>query len=217
MYETCLSFWDTLSDAQKESIHREAELIEVPVGARNPFGKEKNYQMLAVIKGRIRVYMLAEDGKEVTFYRMVPDSLCSFMLKDCLSEDGQIGIMLQAESNSEILCIPVQLHVALLTESAAYLKEQMESERDCCRKITGVVNDILSKRLDSRIAKLLLEESSFCGTNQLKITHEEIACHLGSAREVVTRILKDLQKRQMLILHRGAVVITDREKLKKLI
>lgn len=73
------------------------------------------------------------------------------------------------------------------------------------------------KSFDKRLAEFLLEESRLEETQQLKITHEKIANHMGTAREVVTRMLRYFQNEGMVVLTRGTIEIADEEKLEALI
>lgn len=217
MYIEYLPFWDGISALERDQIEKSSEIIHVPAGPLSLSKLSKKYYILAVTEGRVRVYMLAEDGKEITFYRISQGSFCTFPLEKDWNGCPQYEVLFQAELSTVLLCIPVQLHYKLMDTSVAYVKSQLYVERKCCARIFGIVNEMLSKHLESRVAGLLLEESRLCKTDKLKITHEMIARHLGSVREVITRVLKVLQKQNVLLLHRGVIQLTDIKKLQELL
>jgi len=104
----------------------------------------------------------------------------------------------------------------LMDESAAVANYTNEIMATRFTDVMWLMEQIMWKSLDKRVAAFLLEETSIEGTNQLKITHEAIANHLGTHREVITRMLRYFQSEGMVKLMRGVVEITDEEKLEML-
>ena len=192
-------------------------MIPVQAGSLNVSKVAKKYHILAVAQGCVRVYLLAEDGKEITLCRMTQGSFCEYIPETFSVEAPQYEVLCQAEPNTALFCIPAHLHRCLMNASVPYLKCQMHLQRRCFSRVIALLNEMLSRRLESRVASFLLEESRLQGTAHLKITHEMIARHLGSAREVITRVLKDLQKSGALALHRGSIQLTDIKKLQEIL
>ena len=103
-----------------------------------------------------------------------------------------------------------------MNESAAVANYTCEIMANRFTEVMWLVEQIMWKSLDKRVAKFLLEEASIEGSNQIRITHETIANHLGSHREVITRMLRYFQSENVVRLTRGAVEITDEAKLQEL-
>ena len=120
------------------------------------------------------------------------------------------------KQDSAFYLIPTKIYHRLMQESAPVANYTNELISARFSDVMWLMDQILYKRLDSRLAAFLLEESSLSGTTELKITHDTIARHLGSAREVVTRMLKYLQSEGAVNLSRGSVAISDEKKLRSL-
>ena len=124
--------------------------------------------------------------------------------------------MQEAEKVTKLWVIPSCLFKQLMEQSAPvanYVNQLMSSRFS---DVMWLMEQIMWKSFDKRLAAFLLEESALEETSVLKITHETIANHLGTAREVVTRMLRYFQSEGMVKLARGTVEITDTEKLRQM-
>ena len=127
--------------------------------------------------------------------------------------DMQFNVMIEAEKDTEFWNIPACLFKNLVDESLAdsnYSRSLLSSNFS---ELMWLMEQIMWKSFDKRLAAFLLEEAAIEGTDALKITHEKIANHMGTAREVVTRMLRYFQGEGMVKLTRGAIEITDSKKL----
>ena len=128
----------------------------------------------------------------------------------------QFEIIIEAEKDTRLWLIPTETYKSLMEESAAaanYTNELMASRFS---EVMWLIEQVMFKSFDKRLAAFLLEESNIENSDRLEITHERIANHLGSAREVVTRMLKYFQNEGAVKLSRGAVEIADRKKLSEI-
>ena len=128
----------------------------------------------------------------------------------------QFEIIIEAEKDTELWIIPADVYKSIMNESAPaanYTNELMASRFS---DVMWLIEQIMWKSLDKRLAAFLLEESAIEGTQALKLTHETIANHLGSHREVITRMLRYFQSEGMVRLSRGMVTILDEKKLRQL-
>ncbi len=140
----------------------------------------------------------------------------SLLSASCVMPDLQLNVMIEAEKDSQFWSLPACLFKNLVDESLAvsnYARNLLSSHYS---ELMWLMEQIMFRSLDRRMAQFLLEESRLEGSPLLKITHEKIAGHLGTAREVVTRMLRYFQGESMVTLTRGAVEITDEEKLSRL-
>ena len=171
--------------------------------------------MLLLRSGQLRAYMLSEEGREITITRFFEMDICLFSAS-CVMPNMQFDIFIEAEKDSEVWVIPACLFQNLMDESiiiANYARNLITSHFS---ELMWLMEQIMWKSFDKRLAEFLLEESNLEDTLSLKITHEKIANHMGTAREVVTRMLRYFQSEGMVKLTRGSVDLTDTGKLRAL-
>ena len=159
--------------------------------------------------------MLSDEGREVTISRFFEMDICLFSAS-CVMSNMLFDVFIEAEKDSEIWVIPACLYQNLMEESLPLANHSHNLITSHLSDVMWLMEQIMWKSFDKRLAKFLLEEIALEGTNSLKITHERIANHLGTAREVVTRMLRYFQSEGMVKLTRGSVDITDEKKLRKL-
>ena len=168
-----------------------------------------------VRSGQLRAYILSEDGREITIYRLFERDLCLFSAS-CMMRSIQFEVTIEAEKDTELWVIPAEPYKQLMDESAPLANFTNEVMATRFSEVMWLVEQIMWKSFDKRLAAFLLEEASIEGTNELKITHEIIGNHMGNPREVVTRMLRYFQNEGMVKLSRGTIEITDQKKLEEL-
>lgn len=207
-FQDCFPIWDKLSEDQQGRILGRLHLRSVKKGTVLHNGGEDCTGLLLVKSGRLRAYILSEAGREITIYRLFDRDICLFSAS-CMMRSIQFEVTIEAEQDTELWVIPAEVYRKLMEESAPlsnYTNELMASRFS---EVMWLIEQVLWKSMDQRIAKFLLEESVIEGTNRLSITHETIANHLGTHREVVTRMLRYFQNEGMVKLSRGVVELTD--------
>lgn len=210
--EAYFPVWDALTAAQKEKIERSAGKHTVEKGTLVHGAGTECTGFLLVQKGQLRAYIMSEEGREITLYRLLDRDVCLFSAS-CIMRSIQFDILIEAEKETELWIIPAEVYKGLMEESApvaAFTNEIMASRFS---DVMWLMEQVLWKSFDKRLADFLLEESLLEGSDELKLTHESIGSHLGNPREVVTRMLRYFQNEGMVKLSRGTVTITDREKL----
>ena len=125
-------------------------------------------------------------------------------------------LMIEAEKDSEFWSIPACMFKNLVDESLAVSNFSRNLLSGNFSELMWLMEQIMWRSFDKRLAAFLLEETQLEESNVLRITHEKIANHMGTAREVVTRMLRYFQNEGMVQLTRGAIEITDRDKLEAL-
>ena len=171
--------------------------------------------LLLLKSGQLRAYILSDEGREITLYRLFDMDMCLFSAS-CIMRSIQFEIIIEAEKDTELWIIPADVYKNIMNESAPaanYTNELMASRFS---DVMWLIEQIMWKSLDKRVAAFLLEEAAIEGTYELKITHETIANHLGSHREVITRMLRYFQNEGMVRLSRGMVAVLDEKKLRAL-
>ncbi|WP_270643935.1 Crp/Fnr family transcriptional regulator [Merdimonas faecis] len=164
--------------------------------------------LLVVQSGMLRAYILSEEGREITLYRLFERDVCLFSAS-CMMSGIQFEVTIEAEKDTRVWVIPTKVWKQLNEESAVLANYTNELMADRFTNVMWLIEQIMWKSFDKRLAEFLLEEVSVEGTSLLKITHEVIGNHLGTAREVVTRMLRYFQSEGMVKLSRGMIEITD--------
>lgn len=210
-----IPFWDKLTPDQQERVRGVAEHHTVKKGARIHDSGAECLGLVTVEHGQLRTYILSEDGREITIGRLF-DYDVSLLSASCVMPDLQFNIMIEAEKDTSFWSIPACLFKNLSDESLAVSNYSNNLLSGNFSELMWLMEQIMWKSLDRRLAAFLVEESRVEGAAALHTTHEKIANHLGSAREVVTRMLKYFQTEGMVALNRGEILLTDMEKLSNL-
>ncbi|MBE6932797.1 MAG: Crp/Fnr family transcriptional regulator [Ruminococcaceae bacterium] len=207
--------WDKLTKDQQNRISDVVEFRTVTKGTIIHDSSAECLGLITIRSGQLRSFILSEDGREITINRLFEYDT-SLLSASCVMPDMQFNVMIEAEKDSEFWSIPACLFKNIMDESIAvsnYARSLLSSNFS---ELMWLMEQIMWKSFDKRLAAFLLEEASIEGTNCLKITHEIIANHMGTAREVVTRMLRYFQNEGMVRLTRGTIEITDEVKLNKI-
>ena len=214
-FENYFPVWNKLSKSQQDLILNSLITRKVKKGTIIHNGALDCTGLLLVKLGQLRAYILSDEGREITIYRLFDMDMCLFSAS-CMMRSIQFEIVIQAEKDTELWVIPAEIYKKVMEESAPVANFTNEIMASRFSDVMWLIEQIMWKSMDKRIAAFLLEESSIDDTDQLKITHETIANHLGTHREVVTRMLRYFQQEGMVKLSRGTIELTDKEKLQQL-
>ncbi len=206
--------WDKLRPAEKKLLENAATKRAAPKGTLLHNGSADCVGLFVVRSGQLRAFILSEEGKEITLYRLFERDICLFSAS-CMLSSIQFEIMVEAEKDTELWVIPTEVYRRLMEDSAVVSNYTNQIMASRFSDVMWLMDQILFKSFDRRLSQFLLEESGIEGTDSLKITHERIANHMGTAREVVTRMLKYLQSEGIVSLSRGEIRIEDRIKLQE--
>ena len=208
--------WNQLASGQQETLIESTIQRAIPKGTLLHSGSMDCTGLLLVQHGQLRAYILSEEGREITLYRLLEGDICLFSAS-CMMRSIQFEVMIEAEKDTELWIIPADSYKSVMDQSAPLANFTNEVMAGRFSDVMWLLEQILWKRFDQRLAGFLLEESALEGTNELKITHETIGSHLGNPREVVTRMLRYFQSEGLVKLSRGTVEITDANKLEQLL
>ena len=214
-FQSYFPVWGKLTPSQQERIRGSVMERSVSKGTVIHNGSVDCTGLLLVKSGQLRAYILSAEGREITIYRLFDRDLCLFSAS-CMMRSIQFDVTIEAEKDTDLWLIPPEVYQSIMEESAPVANYTNEVMATRFSDVMWLVEQIMWKSMDRRVAAFLLEEASIEGTDQLKITHETIANHLGSHREVITRMLRYFQSEGMVRLSRGTVEITDARKLEEL-
>ena len=210
-----LPIWDKLTPQQQESIRQVIEFRSVKKGTHIHDSSADCLGLVMVKSGQLRAYILSDDGREITIGRLFEYDV-SLLSASCVMPDLQFNVMIEAEKDTEFWSLPACLFKNLIDESLAVSNFSRSLLSSNFSELMWLMEQIMWKSFDKRLAAFLLEETQLEESNVLKITHEKIAAHMGTAREVVTRMLRYFQNEGMVKLTRGTIEITDEKKLNML-
>lgn len=206
------SVFDKLSHSDRALLLQTAVLRSVEAGTLVHGGGSDCMGLLLVRSGQLRAYISSDEGKELTLYRLFQRDICLFSAS-CMMNSIQFDVMIRAEKETEFWIVPPKIYKEMMERSLVLSNYTNEIMASRFTDVMWMVEQVMWKSFDQRLAHFLLEERVIEQTPVLKITHEVIASHLGTAREVVTRMLKYFQTEGMVRLSRGAVEITDEARL----
>jgi len=183
---------------------------KVPRGAFLAFEEDACMYLPFVIQGSIRVYKMGESGREITLYRIEQGESC-VITAFCILNHQNFPAHAAAEMDSEIFLVSSQNFDKWMHQNDLFRNYVFSL---FSRRFTSILTSIVEiafSRMDERLAGVLLRSAE----DEVKKTHLELAGELGTAREVVSRILKDFEKEGLITISRGTVQILNREELKK--
>ena len=204
-----------LTPQQQQMVLDYTAIRTVPAGTVVHNGAVECTGFLLVRSGQLRAYTLSEEGREVTIYRLFDHDCCLFSAA-CIMSSLQFEVIIETEKDSEIFIIPPSVYQKLMNESLPVSKYTNDLMASRFSEVMWLMEQIMWKSFDKRLAAFLVEESGIEGTTLLKVTHEKIANHMGTAREVVTRMLRYFQGEGLVKLSRGTIEITDEPGLRAL-
>ena len=210
-----LPFYPKLSQQQQRQLLDSVEPMEAKAGTVVHNGSLDCLGLLIIRAGQLRVYTLSGEGREVTLYRLFDHDICLFSAS-CVMPDIQFEVVVEAEKDTKLWVIPSCLFKELMESSAAVANYANQLISSRFSEVMWLMEQIMWKSFDKRLAGFLLEECALEGSESLKLTHERIASHLGTAREVVTRMLRYFQSEGMVKLARGTVEICEERRLQEL-
>ena len=211
-FQSCFPVWDQLSADQQSRILDSLVFREIKKGTVIHNGNADCTGLLLVKSGQLRAYILSDEGREITIYRLFDQDICLFSAS-CMLRSAQFDITIEAEKDTGLWVIPAETYRSIMERSAPLSNYTNEIMAARFSEVMWLVEQIMWKSMDKRVAAFLLEESAIEGTDRLSITHETIANHLGTHREVVTRMLRYFQGEGMVKLSRGVIELLDEQKL----
>ena len=207
--------WDQLEPKHQEKLKAYSSHRRVKKGTIIHSGEMNCIGVLLIHSGQLRAYSISGEGREVTLYRLFERDICIFSAS-CVMPNIMFDVLIEAEKDTDVWVIPPNIYRTVGEESAPMANYTNQIIASRFSDVMWTMDQIMWKSFDKRLAAFLVEESVLEGTLELKLTHEKIANHMGTAREVVTRMLRYFQKEGMVKLTRGAVELLDVERLEKL-
>lgn len=172
--------------------------------------------MVLILSGVIRVYKISPEGKEITLYRLQNGETCVLSIS-CIMGETNYPAIAEVEENAVLAIIPAHLYNELFLKEPAIQHFIFNTISLRLQEVLLLIDEVVFKSMDRRLASYLLERAEEdCCKNEIQITHEKIAIELGTAREVISRLLKDFENKSIVSLSRGKIVVKNKNILKKI-
>ncbi len=212
-YSSFFPFWQELSSEDKDFLC--ANSSKVYFDETQPVHNNGECSGLFIVQsGRLRLYMM-QDGKEITLYRLSPGEICMFSAC-CVIQNISFDVFVEAEEFTECYKIEADAFFALMNKSSAVKIYAYENAISRFSDVMWAMQQTFFFTLNKRLAIFLFDEVSHSRENQVTITHEQLALHLGTSREVISRLLKKFASNNIIEQTRKSIIVKDRLQLKEL-
>ena len=208
-------FWKTLTPDQQARMTASARAYTATKGEVLHRGQADCLGLVCVQSGVLRAYTISDEGREITLYRLYQLDVCLFSAS-CAMRAVDFDIFIEADQESLLWIIPPEVYRQLMEQSAPAANFTNELMAGHFSDVMWLLDQVLNKKLDARLAAFLLEAADRENSDFLSLTHEAVAGELGSAREVISRMMKYLQSEGMVAVSRGCVQLVDRAALEQL-
>lgn len=205
-------FWDKLSEEEKGVLTENSANIFYESGESIFNGDINCVGVLIVKSGQIRTFMLSEEGREITLFRLSQGELC-ILSASCVLKDITFDVNIDVVEDAEVVIIRSKEFSQLMDKNIYIENFFSKIIADRFSKTMWVMEQVLFMRFDKRLALFLLSESEELNSDVIILTHEQIAKYTSSAREVVSRMLKYFEKENIIKMSRGKIKLIDKEKL----
>lgn len=183
------------------------QLVQVPANTYVCWEGEACTSLTLLLAGTVRVYKVGENGREITLYRVEENQSC-ILTASCILSHLPFPALAVVETEAQAMMIPAPVVRGWVAEHEIWRTYLFGLLSERLSDVITTVEEVAFRRVDERIAELLIGRAS---TNApLAITHQQIAFEIGTAREVVSRILKDFERQGLIAQGRGSITISNR-------
>ncbi len=211
-----LPFWKDLSQTEMEQIIKNTKLVTYQAGSNVHGGVNNCTGVLVMKSGQLRTYILSDQGKEITLYRLLSEDIC-ILSASCMLKNINFDIFVDAEKDSELYLINSSVYEYMKLHNIHIENFTNEIVNSRFSDAMWAMEQVLFMSFDKRLAIFLIDQAAMENTDTITLTHEMIAKHVGSAREVVSRMLKYFQGEGIVELSRKGIKILDKKKLRSFI
>lgn len=216
LFRKSFPFWNKLNSDDRELLAHSAQSVSFKRGTNIHDGNECTGVIL-VKSGSLRLYLLSEEGKEITLYRLFPGDIC-ILSASCVLNTITFDVFIDSEEDSECVIVGGCAYEELSARVPEVKIFALETAVSRFSDVMWVMQQILFMSMDKRLAIFLLDEVSKSGGDTVRLTHEQIAKYMGSAREVVSRMLKYFASEGIVSSSRSeGIKIIDKKRLRELV
>ena len=215
LFSSIFPFWESLKEEDKNMLLRSSQTVKFEAGTNIHDGNECT-GIIVVKRGQLRLYMLSEDGKDITLYRLFAGDIC-ILSASCVLDTVSFDVFVDTEDDSEVVVIGGCAYEDLSRRLPEVKIFALENALATFSDVMWVMEQIMFMSMDKRLAIFLLDEAARTGEESIRLTHEQIAKYMGSAREVVSRMVKYFVGEGLISSSRGeGIKILDKKRLRAL-
>lgn len=210
-----LPYWNNLTDTEKDNVRRSSRIVSYKHGTIVHSCNNDCLGMIFVISGQLRLYILSDEGREITLFYVRENEPC-ILSASCVIKQITFDTHLSADKDTEILIVNAGTFAALCETNIFVRCFLYELATERFSTVMWVMQQILFMGFDKRLSLFLYNECIQNSSCDLVLTHEAIAKSIGSAREVVTRMLHQFANDGIVELKRGHIIVKNMDSLKKI-
>lgn len=214
IYKEIFPFWNEITESERNFICQNSFALTYPKGTNIHSGNECS-GIILVRSGSLRLYIMSDEGKDITLYRLHKGDMC-MLSASCVLQSITFDVFVDAEEDSECYVINGSAFAEISDKNPNIKIFALETAVSRFSDVMWVMQQILFMSMDERLAIFLLDESTRIGSDTIILTHEQIARYVGSAREVVSRMLKYFANEGLVEVSRKWIKILDKKRLRKL-
>ena len=214
VYQDIFPFWNEIPESDREFICRNSFALTYSKGTNIHDGNGCS-GVIFVRSGSLRLYMMSESGKDITLYRLHKGDMC-MLSASCVLQTITFDVFVDAEEDSECYVISGSAFADISARNPQIKIFALETAVSRFSDVMWVMQQILFMSMDKRLAIFLTDEAARTNSDTIALTHEQIARYIGSAREVVSRMMKYFASEGLIEVSRGGIKILDKKRLRKL-
>ncbi|MDO4834675.1 MAG: Crp/Fnr family transcriptional regulator [Bacillota bacterium] len=212
---TRLPYWENLLQSEREYVSENTSIRTYEKGALLHGRGEVCMGMIYILAGSVRVHMISDEGREITLFHLNEGDSC-ILSASCVMSQITFETQMVATEATVILVVNAGAYSSLMEKNLHVRCFTYELASERFSTVVKVMQQILFKGMDSRLASFLLEYSAKAGKNEISLTQEEVAREINSAREVVTRVMKLFSQDNLVEIKRGRITIKNRSGLEEI-
>lgn len=216
MLENTFPFWSKLNENEKKTLASGLREEFFPKGVQIHRTDGECKGMILILDGQLRIYVSSDEGREVTLYRIRKGENC-ILSASCLLDSIAFDVLIETVEDTKAAVIPSSI-LHQIKQQNPYVEAYLyKSATERFSDVMWTMQQILFMRADQRVAHFLWDEMIQGKKTTVCLTHDEIARFIGSAREVVSKVMKYFAQEGIVVLGRGKIEIVDKEKLSRLL
>lgn len=202
--QTLQNFFPSFSTSLNNDIEQNASIQTFAEGTILMRSGQYIKHTVLVTKGKIKIYRDGEEEGEFFMYYLQPGQACAISMI-CATKSEKSQITAKVVEEAELIMVPLALMDKWMMEHRSWYEFVVDTYRNRFEEVLVVIDSIAFRAMDERLAFYLKKQTDSCGCSDIKISHQEIANDLNTSREVISRLLKKMEQRGLIQLHRSHI------------
>ena len=211
--KSIFKFYENLTNSERDLINSNTVKANYEKGKIIANSENECNGIVILKSGQLRVYLISDEGKEITLYRLLSSDVC-IMTASCVLKNITFSVTLEVEKESVLFFIPANVWSSLSNSKSLVKEYSLELISSRFSEVMWVMEQVVFMGMGKRLSAFLLDQSALEQSSSITITHDIIARNLGTAREVISRLLKYFENEGLIELSRGTVKLMDIKKLR---